>query len=102
MKKIFFAIVSAVVLSACSTITVNGLPISDSKQCMSLYNDNIKEARTLIKNEAKKYDQKHIYKRSNVKAIENHKTHCVYKYVFLAYNNPIDLQEISFEFYISK
>lgn len=102
MKKIIFVIIAASILSACSSITINNLPISDVKQCRKLYDDNVKEARNLVKNEAKKYDKTHIYKRINVKSVENHKTHCVYKYEFLAYNTPNDLQEISFKFYISK
>lgn len=102
MKKIIFTIITAVSLSACSSITVNGLTYNERKPCWDLYDNNRVEAKKLIKDITSKYDESHIYKRKNLKIVKNDNKQCEYKYSFVYYDSPIDLKEVSFEFYISK
>lgn len=95
MKKVIFAIIAAISLSANAA---NLSTKSMTEQCEVLYKKHIKPIRHLVHKTADEFDVTHFYKNRNLKLVEENETLCVYQYSFLpieptAYNfsQPIEI-----------
>lgn len=96
MKKIIFAIVAAISLSAnAANLSTQNATV----QCDTLYKEHIKPIRHLVYKTADEFGDSHFYKNRNLKLVEENDTSCVYRYSFLpsnptAYNfsHPIEIE----------
>nr|DAJ41904.1 MAG TPA: hypothetical protein [Ackermannviridae sp.] len=101
MKKVIFAIIAAISLSANAA---NLSTQSMTEQCEVLYKKHIKPIRHLVHKTADEFDTLHYFKNRNLKLVEENETSCSYRYSFLpieptAYNFS---QPIEIEFTIEK
>ena len=79
MKKVIFAILTAISLSANAT---NLSTQSMTEQCEVLYKKHIEPIRHLVRKTADEFDVTHFYKNRNLKLVEENEISCSYRYSF--------------------
>ena len=100
MKKIIFAIISASILSACTTYdrVKTRLP----EECESSYNNNFTDIKKLINNEIRKYDNSLSFRQHNIAFVKEYKDFCTYNYSFKTNDTTGEVQKINIKFRVYK